>query len=45
MMSCHIIPTWHEWNMNADDTMMMWFALYANPSDVMLGMCDSHVLA
>ena len=21
---------WHEWNANADDMMMMWFALYAN---------------
>ena len=30
MTSCQIIPTWHEWNVNADDVMMMWFALYAN---------------
>ena len=30
MMSCHLIPTWHEWNMNADDIMMTWLALYAN---------------
>ena len=21
---------WHEWNVNADDMMLMWFALYAN---------------
>ena len=30
MASCHLIPTWHEWRTNADDVMMMWFALYAN---------------
>ena len=30
MMSCHLIPTWHEWNVKADDVMMMWFASYAN---------------
>ena len=29
-MSCHLIPTCHEWNANADDVMMMWFSLYAN---------------
>ena len=45
MMSCHIIPTWHEWNVNADDIMMTWFALYVNPSDVTLGMCDECVCA
>ena len=22
--------TWHEWNMNTDDIMMTWFALFAN---------------
>ena len=22
---------WHEWNVNANDVMMMWFALFANP--------------
>ena len=21
---------WHKWNVNADDVMMMWFALFAN---------------
>ena len=34
MMSDHIIPMWHEWNANANDVMMMWLALYVNPSDV-----------
>ena len=33
----HIIPTWHEWNMNANDIMMVWFALYVNTIDVTLG--------
>ena len=39
MTSCHLIPTWHKWNVNADDVMMTWFTLYVNPSDVMSGMC------
>ena len=30
MTSCHIIPTWYEWNANAGDVMVMWFASYAN---------------
>ena len=30
MMSCHLNPTWHEWNMNSGDVMVMWFASYAN---------------
>ena len=30
MTSCHLIPTWHKWNANTDDFMMMWFALYAD---------------
>ena len=30
MMSSHLIPTWHEWNVNADDVMMAWFALCVN---------------
>ena len=30
MMPCHLIPTWHEWNMNAGDVMVTWFASYAN---------------
>ena len=34
MMSCHIIPMWHKWNVNSDDIMLMWHALYATPSDV-----------
>ena len=29
MMSCHLIPTWHEWNANAGDVMVTWFASYA----------------
>ena len=30
MMSCHLVSTWHEWNMNAGDVMVTWFASYAN---------------
>ena len=30
MTSFHLIPTWHEWNMNVDDVMMMWFVLFDN---------------
>ena len=30
MTSCHLIPTWHEWNVNAGDVMVTWFASYAN---------------
>ena len=30
MMPCHLIATWHEWNTNADDVMMTWFALFKN---------------
>ena len=33
-MSCHLIPTWHEWNANTNDIMMTWFTLYLNPSDL-----------
>ena len=29
-MSCHLIPTWHKWNANANDVMMMWFTVVAN---------------
>ena len=25
MTSCHLIPTWHEWNANAGDVMVTWF--------------------
>ena len=42
MMSCHIIPLWHEWNANANDVMMMRFALYVNPTDITLGMHNMH---
>ena len=30
MMSCHLIPMWHEWNVNTADVMITWFTLYAN---------------
>ena len=30
MMSCHLIPTWHEWNANAGDIMVTWFTHDAN---------------
>ena len=30
MTSCHLIPTWHEWNANAGDVMVTWFAHDAN---------------
>ena len=40
MMSCHLIPTLHELNMNANDIMMTWLALYANPTDITTGMHD-----
>ena len=30
MTSFHLIPTWHEWNMNVDDVMMMWIVLFDN---------------
>ena len=30
MTSCHLIPTWHEWNVNAGDVMVMLFTSYAN---------------
>ena len=26
MTSCHLIPTWHEWNVNTGDIMVTWFA-------------------
>ena len=28
MTSYHLIPTWHEWNANANDVMIMWFTIY-----------------
>ena len=28
MTSCHLISTWHEWNANSGDVMVMWFASY-----------------
>ena len=30
MTSCHLISTWNEWNVNAGDVMVTWFASYAN---------------
>ena len=30
MTSCHLNPTWHEWNANAGDVMVTWFAHDAN---------------
>ena len=30
MMSCHLIHTCHEWNVNAGGVMVTWFASYAN---------------
>ena len=30
MTSCHLIPTWHEWNANAGDVMVTWFTYDAN---------------
>ena len=30
MTSCHLIPTWHEWNANAGDVMVTWFTHDAN---------------
>ena len=30
MTSCHLISMWHEWNANAGDVMVRWFAHDAN---------------
>ena len=30
MMSCHLIPAWHKWNVDNDDVMMTWFVLFVN---------------
>ena len=30
MTSCHHIPTWHEWNVNAGDVKGTQFASYVN---------------
>ena len=42
MMSCHLTPTWHEWNANADDIMMTWFALYAKVVSCLACMMHGH---
>ena len=39
---CHFIPTWHEWNANAGDVMVMWFTSYANLVTSQW-VCTSHV--
>ena len=41
MTLCHLIIMWHEWNMNANDVMMMWFALFAKLATSCLP-CLSH---
>ena len=41
MMSCDICHMGWEWDTNHNDAMLMWFALYGNPNDIMLGMCNS----
>ena len=43
MTSCHLIPTWHKWNANAYDIMMMWFILYASLITSHQGMMCMHV--
>ena len=30
MTSCHLIPMWYKWNMNAVDVMVAWFISYVN---------------
>ena len=30
MTSCHLIPTWHEWNANAGDVTVTWFTYDVN---------------
>ena len=45
MMSCHVIPTLHQWNANSNDAMLTWFTLYANPTDIMFSMCNMHAHA
>ena len=30
LTSCHLISPWHEWNTNAGDVMVTWFASYVN---------------
>ena len=37
-----LIPTLHEWHVNAAAMMMTWLTLYVNPSDIMSGMCDAY---
>ena len=37
MMSYHLIPTWHKWNMNTGDIMVV-VCIICKPCDIMLGM-------
>ena len=37
MTSCHVSHMWWEWNTNPD-VMLMWFTLYVNSNDIMMGM-------
>ena len=41
MMSCYLIPKWQEWNVNANDVMMMSFTLFASLVKSCLA-CTSH---
>ena len=43
MMLYHVSHKWHEWNVNPNDVMLTWFALYVNPNDVTSGMHNMHV--
>ena len=45
MISCHVSCIWWEWNVNANDVILTWFASHANPNDVTSGMHDSCVHA
>ena len=42
MTSCHHIPKWHEWNVNANDVMMTWFTFFVNLVKSSLA-CASHM--
>ena len=42
MMSCNLIPTWHKWNVNANDVMMTWLASYVSLVTSCLA-CATHV--
>ena len=42
MMSCHLIPMWHEWNTNANDVIITWLTLYVDLVTSCLA-CVTHV--